>query len=143
MKVRFAVTGLMLALSAAQAFAAETPAQFANGMLISAQGMTLYTFDKDSANSSNCYDGCATAWPPLLATANDKPTGDFTLVTRKDGSKQWALKGQPLYFYIADRKPGDVTGDNSGGVWHVVKNEGKQQATAKPASSTATPGYAY
>src|SRR5512146_1343305 len=30
------------------------------------KGMSLYLFTKDVPNTSNCYDKCATAWPPLL-----------------------------------------------------------------------------
>jgi len=31
-------------------------------------GKTLYLFTKDTKDTSNCYDNCATAWPPLLTT---------------------------------------------------------------------------
>jgi predicted lipoprotein with Yx(FWY)xxD motif len=43
------------------------------------------------------------------------------LVTRDDGSKQWAYKGKPVYTYAKDSKPGEATGDNFRDVWHVVK----------------------
>lgn len=90
-------------------------------ILTDAKGMTLYTFDKDSAGTSNCYDDCAVKWPPLMAAEGASAEGDYTLVERKDGSKQWAYKGMPLYLWQADAKPGDVTGDGVGGVWHVAK----------------------
>jgi predicted lipoprotein with Yx(FWY)xxD motif len=60
-------------------------------------------------------------WPPLMAGASDQPGGDFTIVTRDDGSKQWAYKGRPLYRWIKDAKPGDKTGDGFGKVWWAVK----------------------
>jgi hypothetical protein len=84
---------------------------------------TLYTFDKDAANSgkSTCNGPCATAWPPLAAQASDAPSGDYTIITRDDGSKQWAYKGQPLYTFSKDAKSGDTTGDNFKNVWHVIK----------------------
>jgi predicted lipoprotein with Yx(FWY)xxD motif len=86
-------------------------------------GMTLYTFDKDKAGESACYDTCAEHWPPALAPADAQPVGDLTLVERKDGAMQWADDGKPLYTYVDDKKPGDVTGDGKNEVWHVVKEE--------------------
>lgn len=91
-------------------------------VLTDAKGMTLYVFDKDTKDTSNCYDDCARKWPPLTASASAKADGEFTLVTRKDGTKQWAHEGMPLYLWQADKKPGDVTGDGVGGVWHVAKD---------------------
>jgi predicted lipoprotein with Yx(FWY)xxD motif len=89
-------------------------------VLTDAKGMTLYTWDKDAAGVSNCYDQCATNWPPALAGADAKADGDFSLVDRKDGTKVWAYKGMPLYLWIKDTKPGDTTGDGVGGTWHTA-----------------------
>ncbi len=83
-------------------------------------GMTLYTFDKDKDGMSVCYNGCARNWPPLLAPAGAEADGDFGLTTRKDGSKQWTYYDMPLYLWIKDKAPGDVTGDGKGGVWHIA-----------------------
>src|SRR3569623_1139772 len=66
-------------------------------------GLPLYTFARDTTpGKSACNGPCATAWPPLRAAATDKDMGDWTVVTRDDGSKQWAYKGQPLYSYVKD-----------------------------------------
>ena len=102
---------------------AEPAAKMAGGMLVNTSGMTLYTFDKDMAGSgkSTCNGPCATLWPPAMAAADAKPEGELTLVTRDDGAKQWAWKGKPVYLYTADKKAGDMTGDNFKDVWHVVK----------------------
>jgi predicted lipoprotein with Yx(FWY)xxD motif len=89
-------------------------------VLTDANGMTLYTYDKDTAGVSNCYDKCAENWPPLMADASAKAEGDFTIVDRTDGSKMWAFKGMPLYLWVKDTKPGDTTGDGVGGVWHTA-----------------------
>lgn len=89
-------------------------------VLVGANGMTLYTFDKDAVGVTNCYDKCAENWPPLIADAGAKAEGDFTLVDRTDGSKMWAYKGWPLYFWVKDEKPGDTTGDMVGEVWHTA-----------------------
>lgn len=85
-------------------------------------GMTLYTFDKDSAGVSTCYNGCAASWPPYTsgATAEKTLPANITVITRTDGSKQFAWKGKPLYYYASDTKPGDVKGDGIGGVWHII-----------------------
>lgn len=92
------------------------------GKVIAAEnGMTLYTFKKDEAGTSNCYDQCATNWPPYLADASATADGDYTLVERKDGKKQWALKGMPLYFWVKDAKKGDATGDGVGSVWDAAR----------------------
>ncbi len=87
------------------------------------QGMTLYVFDKDTPGMSNCYQACATAWPPYTsgATAQSQFPANITVITRTDGSKQFAWKGKPLYYYANDQKQGDITGDGVGGIWHIVK----------------------
>ncbi len=102
---------------------AAVPVKTANGMLVDVNGMTLYTFDKDTAGSgkSTCNGPCATLWPPVMAAADAKPEGDMTIVTRDDGAKQWAYKGKPVYLYKSDMKAGDKTGDNFKDVWHVIK----------------------
>ena len=64
-------------------------------VLTDANGMTLYTFDKDTQ-------------------------GDFTLIDRTDGTKIVAYKGWPLYLWVKDTKPGDTTGDMVGEVWHTA-----------------------
>ncbi len=102
---------------------AEPAAKMAGGVLVNSGGMTLYTFDKDAAGSgkSVCNGPCATMWPPAMAAADAQPAGDFTVVTRDDGSKQWAYKGKPVYTYTPDKKAGDMAGDNFKDVWHVIK----------------------
>ena len=89
-------------------------------VLTDAKGMTLYTFDKDTAGVTNCYDKCAVNWPPVLAEKDAVADGAFTLVDRTDGTKMWAHDGMPLYLWIKDTKAGDVTGDGVGGVWHTA-----------------------
>jgi len=119
------VLGLGAALFAgcATTMSAAAPAKVADGVLVGANGMTLYTFDKDTAGSgkSVCNGTCATNWPPLMAADADTASGDWSVVTRDDGKKQWAMKGKPLYFWAKDTKPGDKTGDGVLGFWHSAK----------------------
>lgn len=102
---------------------ADVPFSTSNGILVDDSGMAVYTFDKDAPNSgtSNCYDNCAKNWPPVEADADAEPEGDYTIIERDDGTRQWAFQGQPLYTYAKDSKAGDMTGDEVGGVWRVVK----------------------
>lgn len=107
---------------AVPALAASDPAMTSGGKLVDAKGMTLYTFDKDAAGKSNCNGPCANNWPPLAASSGAASMGKYTVVTREDGSKQWAYDGKPLYTWAKDSKPGDTTGDGLGsGAWHVAK----------------------
>lgn len=107
----------------ASMYASASPAKTADGVLVGPNQMTLYTFDRDVAGSgkSVCNGPCATNWPPLMAGASDKASGDYSIITRDDGGKQWAFKGKPLYYWAKDSKPGDKTGDGFNNVWRVVK----------------------
>ena len=123
MKARSLIAGLILTTLAGTALAAGTPTKTADGVLTGTNGMTLYTFDKDVAGSgkSVCNGPCATNWPPLAADAGAMASGDYSVITRDDGSKQWAYKGKPLYFWAKDKMAGDKTGDGVNGVWHSAK----------------------
>jgi len=124
MKVsRFALPLMAVLALGAGAALAQAPATAQSGVLVDAKGMTLYTFDKDSAGSgkSVCNGPCEKNWPPLAVDAEDGAQGDWTVVTRDDGSKQWAYKGMPLYRYVKDTAPGEKKGDNFKDVWHVAK----------------------
>jgi predicted lipoprotein with Yx(FWY)xxD motif len=114
--------------------------------LVDDKGMTLYLFTKDTPNTSNCYDKCATAWPPLLTTGK-AASGDgvdaskLGTTTRKDGATQVTYNGWPLYYYAKDKAAGDVTGQDVGGVWFVVSPAGdkvESVAAATEASPAAT-----
>ncbi|ACV36021.1 hypothetical protein [Accumulibacter sp.] len=123
MKIRQVAAAFSLIALTTAAWAADAPVKVADGVLVGANGMTLYTFDKDAAGSgkSVCNGPCATNWPPLAAATGDTAGGDYSIITRDDGAKQWASKGKPLYFWSKDQKVGDKTGDGFNGVWHVAK----------------------
>ncbi len=113
------------ALLAGTAFAAEPasgPPAVKDGMFVNGKGMTVYTFDKDAGGKSMCNGQCATNWPPLIVADAAKAQGDWSVVSRDDGLKQWAYKGKPLYVFVKDTKPGDKTGDGFlNGAWHIAK----------------------
>lgn len=117
--VTAAFTSLATAALAAGPF---TTVKTDKGDVLAAEnGMSVYTFRNDKSGMSNCYDKCAQNWPPVMAASDAKPDGAYSLVTRKDGMKQWAKNGMPLYYWIKDKKKGDVTGDGFNGVWDVAK----------------------
>lgn len=121
-----ASAGAYAPMPAAKAAAAPAmaglPLMIKDGMVVTKKGITVYTFDKDVANSgrSNCNGDCAVKWPPVLAAAADTPQGAFTIVARDDGRRQWAYKGKPVYTWPEDQEPGDKYGDNYLKAWHVV-----------------------
>jgi predicted lipoprotein with Yx(FWY)xxD motif len=91
-------------------------------ILTDAKGKTLYYFKPDTATTSACTGGCATAWPPLLATGSPTSTGTLpgtlTAVTTTNGT-QVEYNGHPLYTYSGDTAPGQTTGEGVGGKWFV------------------------
>jgi predicted lipoprotein with Yx(FWY)xxD motif len=102
-------------------------------------GKTLYTFTPDSANTSTCTDACAAKWPPFTVSADDTlkagdgVTGALTTFARPDGKMQVAYDGRPLYYFAADSKAGDTTGQGVGGKWYVATPSG---AAASPSGYT-------
>jgi predicted lipoprotein with Yx(FWY)xxD motif len=94
----------------------------AGSRLMTADGMSLYVFDKDSAEKSNCYGDCAAEWPPMTAAANASPsTPSLSVIRRKDGTSQWAWMGRPLYLFDEDLAPGDMKGDGYSPDWHLAR----------------------
>jgi predicted lipoprotein with Yx(FWY)xxD motif len=115
----FSTAAFALAATLSFTARAQVPVKPSGGMLVDAAGMTVYTFDKDTAGSgkSACNGACATLWPAVMAAPDAKAEGDYSVVTRDDGMRQWALRGKPLYVYKSDAKPGD----DFKNVWHVAK----------------------
>jgi predicted lipoprotein with Yx(FWY)xxD motif len=115
--------GLAVALVLpALAYAAGEPAMVTDGVLTDHKGMTLYTFEKDKDGKSACNAKCAENWPPLMAESAAMPSGHWTVITRDDGSSQWAYDGKPLYTFVRDTKAGEMTGDGlMEGAWKVAK----------------------
>jgi predicted lipoprotein with Yx(FWY)xxD motif len=98
-------------------------------ILVDGRGMTLYVFALDKKNVSMCDGKCAVYWPPVMVPTGTVPTkmsgisGTFGTTKRKNGTRQLTFDGAPLYTYVGDKKPGDMTGQGStgsGGYWWVV-----------------------
>ncbi|MGW3063016.1 SCO0930 family lipoprotein [Streptomyces sp. NPDC001130] len=105
-------------------------------VLTDGSGLTLYRFDKDTANppKSNCAGDCATTWPPVPASDATAGAGvDKALlgeVTRADGTKQLTIGGWPAYRYAKDVNGGDVNGQGVGGKWFALAPDGKKASLA-------------
>lgn len=112
-----------------------------DGTLITGSGgRTLYVFKPDEKSTaghdkqSTCYGACTAVWPPVLASAAPSVSGSASssligLTTRRDGSRQVTYNGMPLYYYAADTKPGQATGNHlkdGFGLWVGMLPDGKQ-----------------
>jgi predicted lipoprotein with Yx(FWY)xxD motif len=134
-----AVTGARLA-----SVAVKTRHTSLGTILVDAKGRTLYLFERDKGGKSACYGGCASFWPPYLATGKPTALGGakkalLQTTRRRDGHLQVTYRGHPLYRYSADTKPGQTGGqglDFFGGLWYVVSPQGAR-IVMPPASTTS------
>lgn len=99
----------------------HAPARTVDGVFTGANGMTLYTYDRDTVGNSACMGPCAENWPPFYAPADARASGDWSIVRRSDGRLQWAYKGHPLYYWVKDTQPGDRTGDGFNDAWRIAR----------------------
>ncbi len=120
-------------------------------VLATAQGKTIYWFAIDTPTKSNCNGTCTTYWPPVLgnpsaASGTSLPKA-FGTITRSDGKTQATYDGHPLYTYVGDGAPGQVTGNGknlSGGLWWAMTSSGaKLGGTPSPHTSTTSGGGGY
>lgn len=119
--IRLVVAVIATAFSLSAAAAPGAPVKKSDGVMVTAAGMTVYTFDKDVANSgkSACGGACMNNWPAV--PAGEAPVAEpYSVITRDDGTRQLAYKGKPLYTFGKDKKAGERNGDKFKDVWHVV-----------------------
>lgn len=102
-------------------------------VLADSEGRTLYAFSSDSGGVPSCYGACEKAWPPLIVgkgapePSNGASAKKLGIVERRDGSKQVAYGGQPLYAFSGDKSPGQAEGNGTsefGGTWTALKGTG-------------------
>jgi predicted lipoprotein with Yx(FWY)xxD motif len=101
-------------------------------ILFDGAGRALYSFARDRAGRSLCSGACAETWPPLLTAAKPHVVtgGDPMLlgtIKRADGTLQVTYDRHPLYYFVNDTKPGQITCQNVsnfGGLWLVVGKSG-------------------
>jgi predicted lipoprotein with Yx(FWY)xxD motif len=129
-----------LVFAAATAMAAQAPrstvtvkASAFGRILFDGRGYVLYAFTRDRRANSTCGGACAHAWPPYILksrprAAPEVAAGRLGTTKRPDGSLQVTYAGHPLYYYVGDRKPGQILCQNVtefGGVWRVVRPSGQ------------------
>ena len=95
------------------------------------RGRTLYTYDKDGPEKSNCAGDCTAKWLPLAPVAGAKPVPQWTIIKRDDGSRQWAHNGKPIYTYIDDKEGGEVLGLGADPALDVKGGNAGRAVTAK------------
>ena len=103
--------------------------QVANGrLLVNYEGYSVYSWDQDGPNKSNCDSVCTQEWSPVLAPETAQPQGEWSVIERSPGMNQWAFRKTPLYTYIFDPRTRSLVGSDQPG-WHNVYT---QRAPAPP-----------
>src|SRR5918912_1830297 len=101
-------------------------------VLFDGRGFALYAFTHDARGRSTCTGACAAAWPPYLVK-NEAKAGAGTrssllgTTRRGDVSLQVTYRGRPLYYYVGDKRAGQILCQNVsefGGLWIVVRPDG-------------------
>jgi predicted lipoprotein with Yx(FWY)xxD motif len=153
-----ALLALILAACAPAATAAPTQSASSNAsasidiatnstlgkILVDGSGKTLYMFTKDGSDTVNCDAACQANWPPLVSSGTPKlgPGVDASLIgsaALPNGQKVITYDHMPLYYFIKDTQPGQVSGEDVGSVWFVVSPDGKPVKPASATTPTATP----
>ena len=97
-------------------------------ILVDSKGRTLYLFEADKPNMSNCSGACLSIWPAYMSKSNATAGSGVDAAkigTTADG--QVTYSGHPLYYYAGDQKAGDTTGqglDQFGAKWYVLSATG-------------------
>ena len=103
-------------------------------VLFDGRGFVLYAFTHDPVGGrSTCSGDCAKAWPPYLVRSRPAAAAGALgklvgTVRRAGGTTQLTYAGRPLYYYVGDRKPGQILCQNVtefGGTWLVVRPSGR------------------
>jgi predicted lipoprotein with Yx(FWY)xxD motif len=98
-------------------------------ILVDQDGKTLYLFEADSTNKSNCSGGCLSLWPPVMANGKATAGSGVTagMIGTATGSSQVTYAGHPLYWFSGDTKAGDTNGEglnDFGGLWYAISPAG-------------------
>jgi predicted lipoprotein with Yx(FWY)xxD motif len=118
-------------------------------VLVDSKGMALYSPEQEAGGKVLCTGSCTSIWVPLTVSSGMKPTGSSSLggklgtVDRPGGAVQVTYQGKPLYSFVEDTSPGDVTGngfhDQFGGqqfTWQVAS-----VGAVSPTSTSTGSGY--
>jgi predicted lipoprotein with Yx(FWY)xxD motif len=127
-----AVCAAPVAAGAQRAAVAIKPSSFGR-ILFDGRGFVLYAFTRDRHGKSSCSGACAAAWPPYIVKSGARAGAGIAArrlgtTRRPDGSLQVTYAGRPLYYYVGDRRPGQILCQGVseyGGIWRVVRPSGE------------------
>ena len=116
-------------------------------ILTDSSGKTLYYYMPDTATTSACTGGCASAWPPLLSpggapTSTANLPGKLGVISDANGM-QVTYNGHPLYTFGSDTAPGMTTGEGVNNFFVATSNLPLQGSTTGSANATPTVRYGY
>jgi predicted lipoprotein with Yx(FWY)xxD motif len=125
-------------------------------VLVDSSGNALYTPEQEAKGKILCTGSCESEWMPLTVSSGSQPTasadvtGKLGTVERPDGSEQVTLNGAPLYTFVEDGGPGNVTGDGfvdqfdgQSFTWHVETASGPSSGSSSSQSTTSSAGGGY
>jgi predicted lipoprotein with Yx(FWY)xxD motif len=138
--MRITLIAALLTLTAVGAASAAAPRASVTAkpssygrILFDGRGFVLYGFTRDARTKSACRGACAAAWPPFVVKSRPRAGAGISgrglgTTRRADGSLQATYAGRPLYYYVGDRRPGQILCQNVfeyGGVWRVIRPSGE------------------
>ena len=110
---------------------ADLPAQFdiesvpTGRLLTLVEGFSVYTWDKDGPNKSNCDATCELQWKPVLAAATAPQShGDWGIIARSPGVFQWTYRKKPLYSLVGEIQKRSLHGADVPGWRNVYTTPG-------------------
>jgi len=108
-------------------------------------GRALYTLDTDHNGLSTCSGSCVPAWPALTVPASTTPTGGPGVTgtvgkaLQSNGTDQVTYNGSPVYTFVGDTAPDEVTGQNVNGFFVVIVASTTTTTTTLPTATTTVP----
>lgn len=115
-------------------------------VLVDAQGITVYLLTADKPGHSSCSTACLQYWPLVPAPDGSAvPTvqgisAPLAETRASSGAAMVTAGGCPLYTFLKDKAPGDVSGQGVktfGGTWYAVSPSG--MALTAPAAGAPSP----
>jgi predicted lipoprotein with Yx(FWY)xxD motif len=116
--------------SSSSAVTVKTVSSPLGTILVDQDGKTLYLFEADTMNKSNCSGGCLALWPAVMASGSATAGNGVSagMIGTATGSSQVTYAGHPLYWFSGDTAAGDTNGEgltDFGGAWYAVSPAGK------------------
>lgn len=88
-------------------------------LLTTDKNYSVYAFDHDTPDTSMCDADCARTWKPVIAPGMARAKGEWSIIERSPGVRQWAFRQKPLYTYVLDARSWSLEGSDVPG-WSNV-----------------------